>query len=130
MWVSGGYKGPWIDEAAARRFEQLPLLVVQDLFPSPLSERATYELPAAAFAERDGSYVNRSDRLQTVAWPSARRGACGPRAACSGRCSAARACIIPAPCWTSSAARSSISAAAAGPVPETGLDLKINMLAE
>ncbi len=31
---------------------------MQDLFPSPLSERATYQLPGAAFAERDGSYVN------------------------------------------------------------------------
>ena len=66
MWVSGGYKEPWIDEAAARRFEQVPLLVVQDLFTSPLMERATYALPAAAFAEREGSYVNRDDRLQTA----------------------------------------------------------------
>ena len=42
--------------------------MVQDLFPSPLSERATYVLPGAAFAERDGSYVNRADRLQSVRW--------------------------------------------------------------
>jgi NADH-quinone oxidoreductase subunit G len=65
-WVSGGYKKDWIDEAAARRFERLELLVVADLFASPLSERATYLLPGAAFAERDGSYVNRDDRLQSV----------------------------------------------------------------
>ncbi len=65
VWVSGGYKGPWIEEPVAQRFEKIPLLIVQDLFPSPLSARATYELPAAAFAERDGSYMNRSDRLQT-----------------------------------------------------------------
>ena len=45
VWVSGGYKGPWIEESVARRFEKLPLLIVQDLFPSPLSERATYECP-------------------------------------------------------------------------------------
>ena len=25
-------------------------------------------LPGAAYAERDGSYVNRADRLQSVAW--------------------------------------------------------------
>jgi NADH-quinone oxidoreductase subunit G len=36
VWVSGGYKGAWIDEAAARRLEGLDLLIVQDLFPSPL----------------------------------------------------------------------------------------------
>ena len=68
VWVSGGYKRDWIDDAAARRFERLELLVVQDLFPSPLSQRATYVLPGAAYAERDGSYVNRDDHLQTVRW--------------------------------------------------------------
>ena len=65
VWVSGGYKEPWVEESVAQRFEKIPLLIVQDLFPSPLSARATYELPAAAFAERDGSYMNRTERLQT-----------------------------------------------------------------
>jgi NADH-quinone oxidoreductase subunit G len=68
VWLSGGYRDPWIDDATAARFERLKLLVVQDLFPSPLSERATYLLPGVAFAERDGSYVNRVDRLQSVPW--------------------------------------------------------------
>ena len=68
VWVSGGYKTEWIDAATAGRFGGLPLLIVQDLFPSPLSELAACELPAAAFAEKDGSYVNRYDRLQTVGW--------------------------------------------------------------
>lgn len=66
VWISGGYKEPWIEEPVARRFDDVPLLIVQDLFPSPLMERAAYQLPAAAFAERSGSYVNRNDRLQTV----------------------------------------------------------------
>jgi NADH-quinone oxidoreductase subunit G len=68
VWVSGGYKSDWIDEETAEKFSGLDLLVVQDLFPSPLSDRATYRLPAAAFAERDGSYVNRGDRLQSAPW--------------------------------------------------------------
>ena len=69
VWVSGGYKAPWIDEATAAAVRAAcKLLVVQDLFPSPLSERATYELPGAAFAERDGSYVNHADRLQSARW--------------------------------------------------------------
>jgi NADH-quinone oxidoreductase subunit G len=67
-WVAGGYLADWIDEPTAARFDRLDLLVVQDLFPSPLSARATYELPGAAFAERDGSYVNRQERLQTMLW--------------------------------------------------------------
>ncbi len=68
VWVSGGYRGEWIDEAMAGKFAGLDLLVVQDLFDSPLSGQATYRLPAAAFAERDGSYVNRGDRLQSAPW--------------------------------------------------------------
>jgi len=31
-------------------------------------ERATYRLPGAAFAEREGCYVNFADRLQAVEW--------------------------------------------------------------
>lgn len=68
VWLSGGYRDDWIDQATAAWFERLKLLVVQDLFPSPLSERATHVLPGAAFAERDGSYVNRADRLQSASW--------------------------------------------------------------
>jgi NADH-quinone oxidoreductase subunit G len=68
VWVSGGYKNDWIDIATAERLAVVDCLVVQDLFASPLWERATYRLPAAAFAEREGSYVNHADRLQSVAW--------------------------------------------------------------
>ncbi len=46
----------------------LELLIVQDLFDSPLWRRATYQLPGASFAERAGSYVNFNDRLQSFDW--------------------------------------------------------------
>lgn len=68
VWIAGGYKQDWIDEATAARLGRLKLLVVQDLFPSPLSERATYLLPGPAYPERDGSYVNHGERLQTAPW--------------------------------------------------------------
>ncbi|HEX4146128.1 MAG TPA: molybdopterin-dependent oxidoreductase [Pirellulales bacterium] len=68
VWVSGGYKAPWIDADTAARFEGLEILVVQDMFSSPLWQVATYQLPGAAFAEREGSYVNHADRLQTAQW--------------------------------------------------------------
>ncbi|REJ68282.1 MAG: ferredoxin [Planctomycetota bacterium] len=68
IWVSGGYRNDWIDEATAESFDAADLLVVQDLFDSPLMQRAHYQLPAAAFAERDGSYVNVADRLQSFRW--------------------------------------------------------------
>ena len=61
-------QGAWIDEATAARFDGLKQLVVQDLFASPLWERAAYQLPGAAFPERDGSYVNFADRLQSARW--------------------------------------------------------------
>ncbi|MBN1909798.1 MAG: (2Fe-2S)-binding protein [Pirellulales bacterium] len=67
IWVAGGYRQPWIDEPTAQRLARADVLVVQDLFPSPLSELATYALPSAAFAEREGSYVNYADQLQTAA---------------------------------------------------------------
>jgi NADH-quinone oxidoreductase subunit G len=68
LWVSGGYKQDWIDDQTAGRLAAAECLVVQDLFASPLWERATYRLPGAAFAERAGSYVNHADRLQSFAW--------------------------------------------------------------
>ncbi|MBN2024775.1 MAG: molybdopterin-dependent oxidoreductase [Pirellulales bacterium] len=65
-WVSGGYRRPWIDASAAEQLARAGLLVVQDLFDSPLAERAGYVLPGAAFVERDGSYVNRDGLLQSA----------------------------------------------------------------
>lgn len=67
-WVTGGYPEPWIDEPTAARFDNVPLVIVQDIFASPLWARAGYRLPGGAFAERQGSYVNFQDRLQEVAW--------------------------------------------------------------
>ncbi|HTM52377.1 MAG TPA: 2Fe-2S iron-sulfur cluster-binding protein [Pirellulales bacterium] len=67
-WISGGYKHDWIDRESAERLATAECLVVQDLFESPLMERATYRLPGAAFAEREGCYVNFADRLQAVEW--------------------------------------------------------------
>jgi NADH-quinone oxidoreductase subunit G len=68
IWVSGGYKTDWIDPGAAAALAAAKCLVVHDLFDSPLAQRANYLLPGAAFAEREGSYVNQADRLQSVPW--------------------------------------------------------------
>jgi len=68
LWVSGGYKHDWIDAPLAEQLAAVDCLIVQDLFSSKLMELATYQLPGAAFPERDGSYVNHADRLQSVAW--------------------------------------------------------------
>ena len=129
MWVSGGYKKDWIDEATARRFERLKLLVVQDLFPSPLAERASYVLPAAAYAERDGSYVNRGDRLQSARW--AIRPPMGVRTEGSllWELSGRRGLYNFQAVLEEVAREILYFSAIVGPVPETGLDLRANLLA-
>ena len=68
IWIAGGYKTDWNDETTVAKLGGTPLLIVQDLFPSPLAEQAHWQLPATTFAERSGSFVNRSDRLQTFEW--------------------------------------------------------------
>jgi NADH-quinone oxidoreductase subunit G len=67
-WVTGGYKEPIWSEPAVAKLGALDFLVVEDMFRSPLIDRATYQLPGAAFAEREGSYVNFADRIQSFSW--------------------------------------------------------------
>ncbi len=130
VWVAGGYKTDWIDEAVARRFESLDVLVVQDLFPSPLSDRATYVLPGPAFAERDGSYVNRADQLQTFPW------AIRPPAGVRTEGNLLWELLGMEGLYDARAVLDEVAreilyfSAALGEVPEIGIDLKVNLLAQ
>ena len=63
-WMVGGYPGPWVDKALAKAAGKIGWLVVQDLFDSPLSASAGFVIPACAFAERDGSFMNHAGLLQ------------------------------------------------------------------
>ncbi|NIL97629.1 MAG: molybdopterin-dependent oxidoreductase [Planctomycetales bacterium] len=129
VWVAGGYPAPWIDDATAQRLATAGMLVVQDLFDSPLSAVADYVLPAAAFAEREGSYVNCRDRLQSFRW--AIRPPQGVRVEGSlyfqllGQDGLydARGTL------QEIASQMRYFSAAAGGVPETGVDLKVDQLA-
>ena len=132
-WVTAGYPTPdgsWCDDQTAAAFDGLDCLVVQDLFDSPLWERATYVLPGAAPAERDGSYVNRADRLQTVPW--AIRPPAGVRTEASLYWELLKMEGLPrARAVLDEVARQILYFnAAAGEVPEVGIDLKVNLLAE
>jgi predicted molibdopterin-dependent oxidoreductase YjgC len=51
---------------AEKAFGQLEFLVVQDLFLHETAERAHVFLPAAAFAEKDGTFTNSERRVQRV----------------------------------------------------------------
>ena len=124
-------KQPWIDDADGRATCRASrLLIVQDMFASPLWQRATYQLPGAAFAERDGSYVNHRRPAAIVRLgdsPAGRRA--GRRAvvlATAGRCPA---CTTRGSVLDEIAARDSAFRAAAGAVPPLGVDLKVNQLA-
>lgn len=68
VWVTGGYPQPVFGAEVASRFDSVELLIVQDLFATPLWDRAAYQLPGAAFAERSGSYVNHDEWLQSAEW--------------------------------------------------------------
>jgi NADH-quinone oxidoreductase subunit G len=130
VWVSGGYKSDWNDESVAAKFAQVKLLVVQDLFSSPLLDRATYQLPGAAFAEREGSYVNYNDRLQSFAWavrpPSGVMTEGQLYWQLLGKTGMYRAREV----LDEVAREISYFAAAIDKVPETGIDLKVNQLAQ
>lgn len=69
VWVTGGYPAVWHDAATAEKVRAAAgTLIVQDCLPSPLWEQADYQIPGAAFAEREGSFVNANWRLQSFRW--------------------------------------------------------------
>jgi formate dehydrogenase major subunit len=51
---------------AEKALDQLDLLIVQDLFLHETAERAHVFLPAAAFAEKEGTFTNSERRVQRV----------------------------------------------------------------
>jgi NADH-quinone oxidoreductase subunit G len=71
LYLTAGYSpraGDWITPEQTEGLRQVPLLVVQDLFPSPASALARYVLPAVSFAEKDGTFVNHAGLAQAVHW--------------------------------------------------------------
>lgn len=71
IYLAAGYpprSGGWITEEQAINLKSVPLLIVQDLFPSPASAIAKYVIPAATFAEKDGTFVNHAGLAQCIRW--------------------------------------------------------------
>ncbi len=130
LWIAGGYpSSPWTstDAALAR---SVHVLVVQELFVSELGQAADYLLPTAAFVEREGSFVNATHRLQSFGWAVR-----PPREVYSdgyiywklmGRSGVYRA----QPVLEELAEKFLAFAAARGPIPEVGVDLRVVQLAE
>jgi predicted molibdopterin-dependent oxidoreductase YjgC len=65
MWIMGA--DPAYDcRVAGDALGRIPFLVVQDLFMTEAASLAEVVLPAASFAETDGSYTNLTGRLQAI----------------------------------------------------------------
>ena len=129
VWLTGGYQTDWNDEQTVEALRDIPLVIVQDLFSSPLWERATYQLPGAAFAERDGSYVNHAHRLQSFKWSIRPPAGVMVEGQLYWRL-LGRAGMYNARRVLDDVAREIIDfAVAAQPVPELGIDLRMNQIA-
>ncbi|MBI3821674.1 MAG: molybdopterin-dependent oxidoreductase [Planctomycetes bacterium] len=71
LYLTAGYPprlGAWLTDEQTKTLAKIPLLIVQDLAPSPISEAAKFVIPAATFAEKDGCYVNHANLAQQLHW--------------------------------------------------------------
>jgi len=68
MWIVG--ENPFLSDPDSSRVEEalkaLDLLIVQEIFPTDTSNLAHIILPAATFAEKDGTFTNTERRVQRV----------------------------------------------------------------
>jgi NADH-quinone oxidoreductase subunit G len=71
LYLAAGYpprEGGWVREDQAQALQSVPLVVCHDLLPSPVSNFAHYILPGAAWAEKDGTFVNHAGLAQAIHW--------------------------------------------------------------
>ncbi|MGE3807056.1 MAG: molybdopterin-dependent oxidoreductase [Gemmataceae bacterium] len=69
LYMAAGYpprEPGWIPADWAKALDKVPLLIVQDLFASPATEKARYVLPASSFAEKEGTFVNHAGLAQAI----------------------------------------------------------------
>jgi NADH-quinone oxidoreductase subunit G len=71
LYLTAGYPprlGAWLTDDQVRTLASVPLLIVQDLAPSPIAQAARFVIPSATFAEKDGCYVNHANLAQQLHW--------------------------------------------------------------
>jgi NADH-quinone oxidoreductase subunit G len=68
--------GGWVSAEQAQALKKAPLVVVQDLLPSPVSGFAQFVLPGASWAEKDGTFVNHAGLAQALHWVATPVGEC------------------------------------------------------
>jgi NADH-quinone oxidoreductase subunit G len=79
LFVAGGYPPRpegWVKDETVAGLKEVPLIVCQDLFRSPVSDLAHYVLPGGAWAEKDGTFVNHAGLAQAIRWGVTPTGEC------------------------------------------------------
>ena len=66
VYCVGGDPRGWINDEQAAALTKPETVVVQDIFASPATRRATIVLPGGSFAERDGTFVNHAGLAQGI----------------------------------------------------------------
>lgn len=66
IYCVGGDPQGWITDEQAAALEKPETVVVQDIFPSAATKRATMVLAGGSFAERDGTFVNHAGLAQSI----------------------------------------------------------------
>jgi len=67
-WIVGGYPKAWVSKDLVKAVGKIEHLVVQDLLTSDLIGAAEFVLPACAWSEREGSFVNAAGLIQPFDW--------------------------------------------------------------
>jgi NADH-quinone oxidoreductase subunit G len=71
LYLAAGYRPRpegWVSESQAQALRRVPLVVCHDLLPSRVSNFAHYILPGAAWAEKEGTFVNHAGLAQAIHW--------------------------------------------------------------
>jgi NADH-quinone oxidoreductase subunit G len=66
VYLVGGDPQGWFKDSQVGALDPVDTVVVQDIFPSAASARATFLLPGGSFAERDGTFVNHAGLAQEI----------------------------------------------------------------
>lgn len=66
IYLVGGDPTGWLEPQQATGLGKAALVILQDILPSAISERADFLLTGGSFAERDGSFVNYKGLAQHI----------------------------------------------------------------
>ena len=67
-WISGGYPSDWVGKELTKAVGKIGFVVLHDLMHSALEDAASVVLPACAFTERAGCFINATGKAQPFEW--------------------------------------------------------------